>query len=509
MGKKVSQIRGGIILSYASMFIGNAVSIVYTPIMIRLLGQSEYGLYNLVASIVAYLGLFNFGFDNTYLRFYTQYKVKESKERVASLNGIFLLVFSVLGVIAAVCGFVLTGYVDEIFSAKLTLYEIETAKKLMVLLIINIAIMFPANLFKTYVNANERFVFSKTLDTLKTVINPFIVLPLLLMGYKSYALVFSTLIISVISDIIYIYYAIRKLQMGISFTNMEFSVFKGIAAFAFFIFLGEIVDEINWQLDKFLLGKYCGTIAVAIYGVAASLSTYFRQFSMAISGVFSPRVNRIVATDGGDDQLTNLMIKVGRIQYIILSLLAVGFVFCGQEFCILWAGKDYAGSYPIAVALLIPSIIPLIQNVGISILVAKNKHKFRSIAYFFIALLNLGLSVVLCQKYEGLGCAIGTGISMLLGNGILINLYYRKLGINIGEFWKSIASLSKGLLIAIALGVAMLFVHTSYGWLDFFIRAIVLFIGFVVGMYLWGMNKEEKELIYGYVKKILHFNITQ
>ena len=91
MGQKINQIKGGVILSYLSLFVGNAISIVYTPIMIRMLGQSEYGLYNLVASFVSYLGLFSFGFDNTYLRYYTQYKETESEDKVASLNGMFLI----------------------------------------------------------------------------------------------------------------------------------------------------------------------------------------------------------------------------------------------------------------------------------------------------------------------------------------------------------------------------------------------------------------------------------
>ena len=75
--------------------------------MLRLLGQSEYGLYNLVSSFVAYLGLLSFGFDNTYLRYYTQYKHKESKEKVASLNGMFLAVFSVMGLAALIIGSIL------------------------------------------------------------------------------------------------------------------------------------------------------------------------------------------------------------------------------------------------------------------------------------------------------------------------------------------------------------------------------------------------------------------
>ena len=241
MAKKVNQIKGGIVLSYLSLVVGNAVGIIYTPIMIRLLGQSEYGLYNLVSSFVSYLGLLSFGFDNTYLRYYTQYKEKHSKDKVASLNGMFLIVFCIIGALAGLCGMVLLRYSDLIFGSNLTAKELETAKTLMLLLVINIAIAFPSNLFSIYINANERFIFNKIVGMLKTVINPFIVLPLLLMGYKSVALVSVTLAFSVLTLIINVIYCVRKLSLSFNFTNFEFSVFKGIAAFSFFVFLVEIV----------------------------------------------------------------------------------------------------------------------------------------------------------------------------------------------------------------------------------------------------------------------------
>ena len=94
---KINQLKAGIILSYTSMGVGYAISIIYTPIMLRLLGQSEYGLYNFVSSIVAYLGLLNFGFGSAYVRYYSRYKVANDRQNIAKLNGMFLIIFSVIG----------------------------------------------------------------------------------------------------------------------------------------------------------------------------------------------------------------------------------------------------------------------------------------------------------------------------------------------------------------------------------------------------------------------------
>ncbi len=501
-GKKINQLKGGVILSYLSLFLGNGISIIYTPIMLRLLGQSEYGLYNLVSSFVAYLGLLSFGFDNTYLRYYTQYKAKESKEKVASLNGMFLAVFSAMGLAALILGSILCNFSNEIFGDKLTASELETAKILMILLVINVAITFPSNVFKIYINANERFVFAKVVNLIKTIVNPFVTIPLLLLGYKSVALVVVTLVYTVVIDVLNIWYCFKKLDMRISFKNFEFKLFKNIAGFSLFVFLGEIVDEINWNVDKFLLGRFKGTVDVAIYGVAASLSGYFRQFSIYISSVFSPRVNKIVALENDNSKLTELMIKVGRIQYFVLGLVASGFVFFGESFCVLWAGEEYRSSYLIAVALMVPSIIPLVQNIGITILLARNKHRFRSVAFFIIAIINVLISIPLCMLYGGVGCAIGTGISLVVGNGLIINLYYKKIGLNIGSFWKSIISMSKGLIIPVAAGVLTIVFDISYNWLTMLCGIAVYALVYLISMYKLGCNDYERKLIFGFIKKI-------
>jgi len=104
---RINQLKAGVALSYSSMILGYAIAILYTPIMLRLLGQSEYGLYNLVSSVVSYLGLLSFGFGSAYMRYYSRYKVKNENKNIAKLNGMFLIVFLVIGSVAILAGIVL------------------------------------------------------------------------------------------------------------------------------------------------------------------------------------------------------------------------------------------------------------------------------------------------------------------------------------------------------------------------------------------------------------------
>ena len=493
---KLNQRKAGAVLSYISMGLGYLVSILYTPIMLRLLGQSEYGLYNLVASVVAYLGLLNFGFGSTYMRYYSRYKVREDGEKIATLNGMFLIIFSVLGLLAMVAGSILAANVGTVFGAKLTAVELDRAKILMLILVVNLGISFPSIVFSSHITANEKFVFQKLVAMIRTVVNPFVVLPVLLLGYGSVGMVVITTLLNVTIEVIYALYCLRKLEMSFSFHNFDFRLMREMTVFSSFIFINLIVDQINWNIGKFLLGRFHGTVMVAVFGLAAQLNTYYLSISANISHVFIPQVHKIVADSNDNILLTRLFTRIGRVQFIILSLICSSLIFFGRSFINLWAGPNYDGAYPIALLLIIPVTIPLIQNLGIEIQRAKNMHQFRSWTYFFIALGNLLLSIPLSRAYGGVGAAMGTAISLLVGNGLLMNWYnHTKVGLDMHYFWREILRFSPAFIAPTVVGLlSNLFLDTTNKWI-FLISALLYVLVFCLSMWQWGMNSYEKDLI--------------
>ena len=500
---KVNQLKAGATLSYLSMGLGYIVSIAYTPIMLRLLGQSEYGLYNLVASVVAYLGVLNFGFGSAYMRYYSRYKVNEDKESIAKLNGMFLIIFTVIGVIAVIAGTILALNTEIIFGSELTITELSRAKILMMILVVNIAISFPNIVFTSHITANERFVFQKLVQMIKTIINPLVVLPVLIMGYGSIGMVVTTTILNVSIEIINAIYCVRNLKMKFSFREFDFSLMKEMTVFSSFIFINMVVDQINWNVDKFILGRFRGTVSVAVYGLAAQLNTYYMSIASTVSSVFIPRVHRLVASSR-DDELTRLFARIGRVQFIILSLISTGLVFFGRPFINMWAGTNYDGSYAVVLLLIIPATIPLIQSIGIEIQRAKNMHKFRSWVYFGIALVNLVISIPLVKMFGEVGGAIGTAIALIVGNGFVMNWYnHVKVGLDMKFFWKQILNFTPALLLPILAGVLINTLFDIYNVFYFLGLGIVYVLVFSVSMWFFGMNQYEKDLFRKPIKRIL------
>lgn len=472
--------------------------------MLRLLGQSEYGLYQLVYSVVSYLSLLSFGFTASYMRFFSRAKVKNEQNEIDRLNGMFMTIFLVIAVICFLCGAVMIGNIKFIFADGLTPQEYPTARILMVLMVFNLALTFPNSVFDAFTSAYERFFFQKMLVVLQNLLNPFLALPLLLLGYGSVGMVCVTTFLTIAKLVANAWFSLKKLNVRFVFHGFRFGLLKEMWIFTFFIFLNQIIDQVNWSIGKFLLGRLAGTTAVAIFGLGAQINSMYLQFSTSISNVFVPKVNRIVATSDDNRELTKLFTKVGRVQFIILALIFTGFIFFGQPFMIFWGGEGYADSYYIALWLILPVTVPLIQNLGIEIQRAKNKHQARSIVYFCIAIANVLISIPLIQSVGTVGAAMGTGISLICGNIIFMNWYYQKhIGLDMFYFWKSISMFIPGLVIPCIIGVLIMRFVTINSLIVLGLWIALYAIVYCLSMYFLGMNNEEKQMVMGPIRKLI------
>lgn len=501
---RLNQRKTGVLLTYVGEAIKIISALVYTPVMLQLLGQSEYGLYQLVNSTVSYLSLLSLGFSAAYVRYFSRYQAENDRDGIARLNGMFMIVFCTMSAVCLICGGVMTANAGWIFDDGLTAQELPRAKVLMVFLVISMAITFPNSVFSCYVTAHEQFVFQKLLNVLQSLLNPFLTLPLLLLGYGSVAVVAVSTGLTVAVFISNIVFCRKRLKMKFLFRGLQFALLSELGTFTFFIFLNQIIDQINWSVDKFLLGRMAGTTAVAVYGVGGQINTLYMHMSSAISNVFVPKVNQIIAKSDDNQELTGLMIKVGRIQFVIIALVMMGFVFFGKTFIKLWAGEEYGDAYWVAILLMAPMCIPLIQNLGIEIQRAKNMHRARSVVYTCLALCNVILSIFLIQRWGCVGAAAGTCITLVICTGIFMNWYYHcRLGLDMVTFWREIAKFLPGVLIMCLFGtVYVAFVRVD-DWIALCLSIVVFASVYAFAMWKCGLNNYEKNLISKALGKII------
>lgn len=495
----------GAILSYAIIIVNMIIGIVYTPILTSKLQQSEYGLYSLVTSIISYLTILDFGFGNAIIIYTARYKVTNQKEKEEKLHGMFFLIYIAIGIIAGIIGIILCFNVENLFANTMTNEELEKAQILMSILTFNLIITFPLSIFSSIITSYEKFVFAKLLNLARIILNPIIMLVLLNLGYKSIALVILNTILNIGTLVLNLLYCKFKLDIKLKFGKIEKKLLKEISAYSVWIFLNSIIDRIECNVDQFVLGIVSGTRVVAIYSVANQLNQMYLNFSVAISGVMLPKVTKMEEAGASDKEFTNIFIRTGRIQYIIMALIMSGFILYGKEFItLMWVGSEYEQSYIIACILMIPVTIPLIQNVGLNIIQAKNQYKFRVMVLLFFAVVNLIISIFLSKIYGGIGAAIGTAISMILGKTIFMNIfYYKKTHIDIPLFWKNILKMTIPILIAITIGIIIKTINPITNKFNLIIEIFVYTLIYISMMWKLGMNNYEKELIIKPFNKVL------
>lgn len=471
--------------------------------MLRMMGQDEYGLYSLVASVVAYLTVLDLGFGNALIRYTAKFRAEGETEKLKKMFGMFLLMFSFIGVVALIAGLILSFNVENIFKAKMTYEELHKVRIMMILMTANLAVTFPLSIFGSIITAYEKFIFQKSVVLIRTILNPVVMIIMLFMGYKAIGMVVIITLFNIVTLIANTWFCLRKLKIEISFGAIEQGFFKEVSIYSFWIFLSVIIDKIYWSTGQFVLGIYQGATSIAIYAVSIQLVFMYMNFSKAISDLFLPKVTTLITQSNDRKLVSDLFIKVGRLQYIVICFILIGFVIFGKPFIELWAGRDYSQAYYITLILFIPLTIPLIQNLGIIILQADNKMKFRSILYIIIALASFGLSLPLAKLYSGIGCAVAVACALFLGHVVIMNLYYsQKIKIDILSFWMEISKMS---IAPVIYGFAawLLLSRFALTKLSVLIGSIVIFsVIYIPIAWFFVINKEEKHIVITGVRKI-------
>lgn len=493
----MNQLKAGAALNYVSICLNMVVGLIYTPYMLRMLGQSEYGLYSLAASIIAYLTVLDLGFGNAIVRYTAKFRAEGKQREQEEMFGMFFILYIGIGIIAMVAGSILSLNVENLFSHSMTATEVGRTRIMLWLMTFNLAFTFPMSIWSSIMTAYERFVFQRLINIIRSVLNPVIMVLLLVIGYKAVAMVVVTTIFNVLTLLINWWYCKKELTIRIRFAKFKFAFLKEVSIYSFWIFLNAIMDRIYWSTGQFVLGIYRGAVAVAVYAVAIQLQGMFMMFSTAISGVFLPKVTAMVSKENNEEAISDLFIRTGRLQYIVMSFILSAFIVFGRSFILLWAGNGYEDAYYISLMFFIPLTVPLIQNLGITILQARNQMKFRSLLYIAIALASLGLSILLAKPYGGYGCAFSTGSALLLGQVIIMNIYYQhKQHLDIVKFWQEIVKMS---IVPICLVGIGLYVTNSTFFsevsLSRFVLCGLLFTAcYIITFWIFSMNNEEKSL---------------
>lgn len=499
---RLNQRKLGIFLSYLNITLQSLLGFLYIPILLHYIGKSEYGLYQLMGSLIAYFGIMDFGLSAAVIRFYAKYLALKDRVGMENILAIALRCYgAVMGVMLIVGGAVYT-MLDAAFSGSMTAGEVAEAKDIFLLLLLNIVITLSTMVFRSVINAHERFLFLKGMETVQLVLQPMLVVLLLMHHPSAFSVALVQTGLNLVLSFARVYYCFARLHVRIRYHYWSHELMVSFRRLALSVFAVTLIDQVFWKTNQIILGVISGTAAVAVYSTASIMYMGYMQLSVAISGVYLPHVMTMVAEKATAEKLSALFIQIGRWQYYLLGLVATGFIIFGREFIHMWAGDGFEEAYGITLLIILPFTIDLIQNIGNSILQAKNCYDFRAKVLFVSGVFSLGFAIPLGIRFGGTGCAFATGLSMLLGNGLVMNWFYaRRIHLAIGEFWRQIGRISLVVLGCFVLGYGMNVWVSASGFLLFACKVVLYTLVYSFLIYQLAMTAEERTKLAGVLRR--------
>lgn len=499
----MSERKKGAILSYIQVVLSVAVSVIYVPVLLRYLGQSEYGLYQIVGSFFSYISVFESCMSTGVLRNYCNALGSQDKEAADVTLSMAKVIYRVMAALMVVAGVIVLFAFRSFYASSFTASELKESSAILLLLFANMMVTLLGSVYLTILTGHEKFTFLKVLAIIIQVAQPFFVI--LCVRKIPYAITVSTVIVvfNVLTVLMRYLYVTRKLKIRIVKKKRNRKVIGEIVGLSATILLGCIADQIFWKTDQVILGKLFSMTVVAVYSVGAQIYMMYMQFGTQIASVFYPKVSILYQEENGLQKVSDLFIRVGRATFFVILLVLSGFIIFGREFLLVWVGEGYEAAYWVAIIVMLPFSVDLAQNLGLCILQVKGQYGFRAKIYLLSALLNIITTVLFARRIGITGAALSTGISMFLTSGLIMNWFFQKrVGLNMIKFWKTTIGI---ISLAVLLTGAACFIkgmiwHDPVSVIQLGLGILLYTIVYGAVMFLFAADPAERELLQRFLK---------
>lgn len=483
----------GTLTSYVLLGVTIVLGIYLMPFTMRHLGQAEYGLWILVASMTAYFQLFDLGYGNGVVRHITAADARGDNDEVNTILSTFVVVYSAIGVAVLAVTAMLIFFAVPRFPT-LTPGQVVTAQAILAILGVRIAIGFPMGIFGAVTTARQRFSLTSSIAIVVVLLQGLITYVVLKSGHGVITLVAATAAINIASYAAYALAALRTFpQMRIVPSRFSSAHVREVSAFSLYLFVISIAIQVGTHVDTLIVGAFLGTTAVAVYTVAMRLSEYHRQLCGQFSGFLFPLIVRYHADKDGT-ALRATLVEGTRIGLALATLVALGMIVLGRELVQLWMGPGFEQAIIPLYILAGAGIIMVAQGPTGSILLGTGHHRMVAAASVSEIVMNVGLSIALIGPRGLTGVAIGTAIPYILINvALLMPAACRAVGIPIGEFFRTTLTPSlAGLVPATVVGLALRTSAPPDSVPLLFAQAVAIGLAYLAGFWTVGLSRPER-----------------
>lgn len=493
----------GIALSYVNSGLSMICGLFLSSYLLRMLGDTEYGVYQTVSAFANYLVLFEFGTGTVMTRNLSVcFGKKASREEIDKNVSTIWTITNILAVFILIVSVVFYCLIGVIYTKSLTVEQIAYSRKIFVFITFYLVFSFYTQTMNGVVLACEKYTFSSSVSVIKLIVRTLLLTALIFLFKYSIVIAIVDMCLSLIIACYEYLYCIKKCKIKFTMKYFDKQIFKNALPLCMAIFMQTIVNQANNNVDKFVIGIMLTPELVALYSVGMYVFSSFSSFTTIPISMYAPQIVKNVAGGMRGKELTKTLIEPSRLITLIGGSILFGFVAAGKQFITIVYGKSYIQAYIIAVLVMVPMFINMSNGVVINVLDAMNKRIYRSNVLLLTTIANIILTVILIKNHGIVGAAFATAICTFVGQVIIMNIYYSKnIGISVMYLFKETY---KGMLLyQLVASVVAYFVGQAINnvYLSFVASIVLYLLIFGVAFVVDKRNKNELKQIFSMVKR--------
>ena len=423
----------GTLTKYVVLALNIGLGIVLMPFTVRHLGQTDYGLWMLVASMTAYFQLLDLGYGNGVVRHLVAADRRGDADGVNRIASTFVCVYTGIALVACAAVAVIAAVVVPRFP-NLTPEQVRVAQILFAILGARVAIGFPLTVFGAVANARQGFALNNMVAAAIVSASAACTYVVLASGGGLLPLVAATTAVNLAGYGGYAWTAYRMMpSLRIRASYFSAVHWREVTSFSLYLFVINLAGQISFNVDNVVIGAFLGPAAVAVYTIALRLSEYQRRLCDQFSGMLFPVVLAFGA-ENDRESLKRTLIEGNRIAMALVTGASVCLIGFSGPLITRWMGAAFAGSVMPFNVLALAGVIVVSQAVSSNVLIAAGRHRAVTWIWLGESVLNLGLSVVLVRRMGLVGVAVGTLAPLVVGHlGIMLTAACRAVGVPIAR----------------------------------------------------------------------------
>lgn len=494
----------GIVISYTNTILNMICGLVISSLLLRLLGDTEYGIYKTITSFAGMLVMFEFGTGTVMTRNITLCRGKN--EDISEVNKNISTIWSITTLLALIIIFISVLFyfsIDNIYYNSMNEAQIQYSKIIFIFVIIHLIVVFLTQTLNGIILAYEYYAFSSIMNIFTIISRTFLIFSIVSRFRYSIVVSIVDAVIGAIILILTLIFCVSICKVKITYSLFDKKIFRGILPLSCALFLQTIINQMNNNIDNFLIGIELNPESVALYSIALYIYTVFSSATTIPISLYAPQIIGNVSKGISGKELTDTLINPSRLIVFVGGNILFGFIAVGEEFLEIVYGYEYIKAWSISLILMIPTFINMTTGVLINVLDALNKRMVRSNILIFTTVINFILTLILMEGIGVLGAALATAISIIIGQIIIMHIYYsKKIGIHvIYLFYKSY----KGILIFQIIGMIVSLLMKIYfksTIVSFIVCSLIYVVISLSGYILIGTNDEEKNMITNLKKRL-------